>query len=370
MANTIRLVFTLAMKDLRLLLRDRVALFWVFGFPVVFALFLGAVVRAGQNGEQARPTVVFVDSANNAWSEKISQALAAESKLVLKPSSLVQARDAVRKAQAVAFVEVLPGLSQSSGQAVRLRLGTDPTRQLEGFLVEQQLLAAWQRVLNPTGASTKHDPVILTESVGVSHLVARQESDYVFPAAVLWGLIGCAACFAISMVTERTRGTFLRLSAAPVGRVTILAGKATACFTACALVCITLVLIASIGFGVQFAAPSKLVLALLSAIVCFVGLTMLLSLLGKSEQAVAGAGWATLIVMAMLGGAMVPLSMMPEWLAPATHLSPVKWSIVAVEGAMWRSFSYSELLFPCSILASTGSVAFALGLRLLSRADT
>ena len=35
----------IAVKDLRLLARDRVALFWAFGFPVLFALFFGAVIR-------------------------------------------------------------------------------------------------------------------------------------------------------------------------------------------------------------------------------------------------------------------------------------------------------------------------------------
>jgi hypothetical protein len=36
---------------------------------------------------------------------------------------------------------------------------------------------------------------------------ARRHSGFevVFPAAVLWGLMGCAAAFAISMVSERTR---------------------------------------------------------------------------------------------------------------------------------------------------------------------
>ena len=37
----------IAGKDLSLLWRDRVALFWVVGFPIVFALFFGSVMKTG-----------------------------------------------------------------------------------------------------------------------------------------------------------------------------------------------------------------------------------------------------------------------------------------------------------------------------------
>ena len=32
-----------------------------------------------------------------------------------------------------------------------------------------------------------------------------------FPQGIIWGVIGCAAGFGISLVTERTRGTLVRL---------------------------------------------------------------------------------------------------------------------------------------------------------------
>jgi ABC-2 type transport system permease protein len=44
---------------------------------------------------------------------------------------------------------------------------------------------------------------------------------------------------------------------------------------------------------------------------------------------------AMLMVMAMLGVGMLPLIFMPSWLRPFSHISPVKWSILALEGAVW-----------------------------------
>jgi len=49
--------------------------------------------------------------------------------------------------------------------------------------------------------------------------------EVTFPQGVLWGLIGCVMMFGISLVTERTHGTLIRLRMAPLTRAQILGGK-------------------------------------------------------------------------------------------------------------------------------------------------
>ena len=46
----------------------------------------------------------------------------------------------------------------------------------------------------------------------------RSKWDISFPQAMIWGILACAAGFAISIVRERKQGTFLRLQVAPVSR--------------------------------------------------------------------------------------------------------------------------------------------------------
>ena len=41
---------------------------------------------------------------------------------------------------------------------------------------------------------------------------------------------------------------------------------------------------------------------------------MLISTLGRTEQAVSGAGWAAMMPLAMFGGSMVPPMVMPAWM--------------------------------------------------------
>jgi ABC-2 type transport system permease protein len=104
-------------------------------------------------------------------------------------------------------------------------------------------------------------------------------------------------------------------------------------------------------------------LAILSSSIAFVGIMMFISVLGKTEHSAAGMTWAVLLIMSMVGGGMLPLFFMPSWLQKLSHISPMKWSILAMEGAIWRHFSFLEVARPCLILLAVGVIFFAIGVR-------
>ncbi len=410
--------FELAVKDLRLLMRDRVALFWVLGFPLIFALFFGAVVQAQVSKQYSPLTVQIVDEVDSAFSQRLVSTLLGDERLKADTSDLNAAERAVQRADAIGFVHITkPRTAETEGTGGGIRrlpasvqLGVDPSHAAEAELLRAIILSAFEQAGVPqagvqqvgvqqvgvqqsrtgarqqagAGSNAAEPPAaqksdcgrllsggtgLKLQTVDIAALATRprEPSEYVFPSAVLWGLMGCAACFAVSLVTERTRGTLLRLRAAPIGYTAILGGKALACFSACLLDALLLSGVGAIAFGVQFDSVAKLLLAVISAALAFVGITMALSTLGRTEQAVAGAGWATLLVMAMLGGAMVPLAFMPEWLVELSQVSPVRWGMLALEGATWRQFGWAKLLQSCSVLASIGGVGFLMGLGLLRR---
>jgi ABC-2 type transport system permease protein len=188
----------------------------------------------------------------------------------------------------------------------------------------------------------------------------RSKWDISFPQSMLWGVLACAATFAISIVRERKQGTLLRLQAAPVSRSQVLFGKATACFLAVLGVIVMMVILGTV-LGMRPRSPALLAVASVCVAFCFVGVMALMSVLGKTEEAVSGAAWGANMIMAMFGGGMIPLAFMPSFMATLSQASPVKWSILALEGAIWRGFSPSEMLLPCGVLLSVGTVCLALG---------
>jgi len=192
----------------------------------------------------------------------------------------------------------------------------------------------------------------------------KSSFDISMPQAFVWVYLGCAAAFGVSLVTERTRGTLLRLRSAPVTLGQVLAGKAVACFTMCMAALITLFVIFNLVFEVRPNSYALLLLAFISSALAFVGIMMLISVLGKTEASAGGIGWALLLIMAMTGGGMVPLMMLPAWMKTVSHFSFVKWSVLSMEGAVWRGFTLGEMMWPCGILIGIGVVTFALGVRL------
>ena len=125
-----------------------------------------------------------------------------------------------------------------------------------------------------------------------------------------------------------------------------------------------LLLAAFFFFGVLPSSLPVLIMAVFSSSLVFVGMMMLLSVLGKTEQSAGNIGWAVLLIFTMLGGGMIPLFVMPSWMISLSHFSPVKWAILAVEGALWRQFTVQEMLLPCGILIGVGSLFFIVGLRM------
>lgn len=353
-----RQLFTLAIKDLRVLARDRMALFWAFGFPVLFALFFGSIMKAGAELDAPDVATVLVVP-SGAVPEHLVRLEGAlrEAGLTIETRTRSEAERAVQRGDAALLIDVpAPNSFQS------LQLGIDPARRTEASYA----IAILRAVL--TTALAK-EPVALPPFE--THVVARAGRSassgfaLVFPAMIVWGLLGCAAAFSVALVSERASGTLLRLYAAPVSRVRLVAGKALACALACGTSVVVLSAVGVLGLSVPIEDALKYAAAALAAIACFVGITQALSVLGQSEQAVAGAGWSTLIVLAMCGGAMVPEVLMPDWLVEISVLSPVRWAIVALEGAMWRGLSWAELASPLLALCAVGSACFAIGAAVL-----
>lgn len=427
---------TLAFKDLRLLVRDKPGLFFTCFFPIVFAIFFGAVF-SGMGGDSARIDVIVVDEDGTAGSAAFVDRLRAAAELSVRttagdpptPMTAAQAEERVRLGRTTALVVVpkgfgAPGRSMFWDGSRRLELGVDPARKAEAGLLEgiltrymfEQMNTALSdagaalsevedsrgqlesredidpqrralldsmfegiaRVMTdlrdrPVGtedgaspsAAAAFNPVrIERREIAVQRRGPRNAFALSFAQGLMWGICGCAASFGISMVVERTRGTLVRLRASPLAWWQILAGKGLACFIASLAVAGALMLIARFAFGVRPDSAGLLVLALVCLAFCFVGLMMLLSVVGKTENAAGAIGWAVIIVLMMFGGGMVPTFVMPSWMQSLSRISPVYWGIRAVEGALWRGFSLGEMLLPCGVLVAFGAATLLLGIRL------
>ena len=417
-----RKIISLALKDLRLMPRNRGGMFFTFVWPILVTVLFGIMFGGNDNGEQGKVRVAIVDEDNTDGSRAFIKKI--EESFELTPMTQADAENAVRRGQRTGFIVVKPGFGEASnrmfyGSSKEIEVGVDPARQaeagmLEGLLMKhaatdlqkmftdskastamvdkalgdlkqappdqaapvQRFLGEWKTFMGtpqsqgpPGSPQGEWQPLKITKKdVARIYEGPRNPFDITFPQGVIWGLIGCAMSFGISLVTERTHGTLVRLRMAPLTSAQILGGKALSCFTSIMFVELMLLGVA-LGFGVRPTSYPMLALAGLSAAICFVGFMMLVASLGKTEQTASGAGWAILMPLSMVGGAMVPTFIMPSWIQSISFISPIRWTMLAIEGGVWRNFSIAEMATPCAILIFVGAACFTLGTRGLTEAS-
>lgn len=411
-------ILAMARNDVRLLLRDKAGFFFTFFFPLLFAVFFGVITSGFGGGDGALGIVVVDEDATQGSADFVGR-LERAPEVEVTPATRAEAEEMVRKGRRAAYVAIRPGFGNSIrrvfwGESGVLEVGIDPSRKAEAGMLQGVLMRyAWERVssvftdreamrdsqeeakraaaddpvmsglltaffgslntfLDATpkgeGGFQGFEPVrVETREVALRRSGPKNAFDVSFPQGIVWGIMGCAAVFGIALVVERTRGTLLRLRVAPLTMRAILAGKALGCFLTVVCLQALLLAVAILLFGVRPASAPLLALAILCSAACFVGIMMLLSVLGRTEASASGIAWGILVLLAMVGGGMIPLFAMPPWLQTVSHLSPAKWVVLSLEGAIWRGFTLGDMLLPCAVLLGSGAAAFAAGVALFRR---
>ena len=430
-------IIQLALKDLKIISREKAALFFLIGMPVMMGLFFGFIYLGfGSKSKPGSISVVVVDLDQSEMSAKLIENLEKQDMLAItRMDSTAEATELIRDKKAVAVVEIPKGFGETAGimwanEPARLRIGKDPSQavvsaMLEGFLMEAvgQLIPARMQDVDSIRAmvnqqkadlsadgdvppttklllgtmldsmvhffddlkKVQQNPDIDAENDAPSFQFAKIESfdafeknpnstiakvrtgwDISFPAAILWGVMACSAGFAISIVRERTRGTLLRLQAAPLSTAQLILGKGLACYLAIVAVVVMMIGL-GIALGMRPNQPLMLAVSTLCIAFCFVGIMMAMSTIGKSEEAVGGSGWVANMVMGMFGGGMIPLAFMPSFMKNLSNLSPVAWAILSLEGAIWRGFDFQKFIVPWLVLIAIGSAGFGFGVIMFRR---
>jgi ABC-2 type transport system permease protein len=368
----------MAIKDLRLLARDRAALFLTFAWPLLLACFFGALGPFGGDERATSMRVLVVDDDRSAASEALLEQVDADPRIELAPVELEAGSVAIRQGESPALLRIPAGYGDVAPRPgvdpPRVELIVDPRRKSESSLLVGVIeRAGWQSMAEHRGwqpLTIQRRELEAEAGLGASLANARPPSPYAvtFPQGIVWAVIACAASFAVSLVNERTRGTLLRLLVAPLAPVQILLGKALACLLAIVGMEVVLVAVARFGFDVVPQRWDLLALALACTAIGFVGLMALLAALARRTHSAAGLAWMVLMMLALLGGGMLPLFLMPPWLQVAAGASPVAWALVAIEGATWRGFGVVELALPCAALVGLGLASLIVGARFTRRA--
>lgn len=429
-----RPILAIAMKDVRLLMRDRMAFFFTFIFPILFGIFFGLIFSSGDGKGRSRLSVQLVDEDQTQESMAFADELSASSDLAvtIAPSRESAATAVRRGGGPMGYIALPKGYGERagspfSGESATIEIAGDPSRSAETSMLQGIVTELAYKGLSRTMGDTSRmrktvrDSMTKLEGAEVADpqtraslntfydaldnmlaVVPVEEStadgetknplsswqpvkvekstievvrkgpanafDVSFAQAILWGVMGCASGFAIGLTEERKAGTLLRLRVSPISWTHLLAGKGVGCFIACVSVVAVMLALGILVFKINVGSWMLLAFAVLSLCAGFVGIMMLLSVLGRKTGS-GQLGWAIMLILSFIGGGAIPLFIMPGWMQTVSSISPVKWGILAIEGALWRGYDLQQMMLPCAILLGLAVAGFVSGAWLFSRGE-
>lgn len=128
-----------------------------------------------------------------------------------------------------------------------------------------------------------------------------------------------------SLIEERTIGTMPRLLAAPISRMSIVAGKAIASFVVGLGAMIVLATATSVLVGARWGDPVGVGMLMVCGVLAALGIMGLIATFATGPEQAASMQSIVAVVLGLLGGSFFPISQGPGFLANLSLLTPHAW---------------------------------------------
>ena len=389
--------WSIALKDLRLLFRDRSALIFLFGFPLIFTAIFGSVYGGGSKGKPSPIKILFCsqDSGKRgAELLKTMQDMGLSVEAISKPEDL---KTRIKKGAEAIGLTLPPDYSsqletsiqervdgKQNPRQVKLTLLTDPAQeqvadiakgavngaiqrstgrifrdlQLKTIPVEFRSMA--EKSANVAGGS----PVVSLETVTAEREKRPSVGDLMIPGYAVYFVFMMANGVAATLLQERQDGTLRRMMSAPITRNQILFGKMLArgfiglIQTAMLFAIGKFTLHLSLGVA---DIPGVTVVALAN-IFAATGLGMLIATLGKTMEQIQGMTTMAMLTMGFLSGTLIPKQFLPESIQKLSYITPHAWTLNAYQDLILRHTSLWQTLPNLMVVLVFGGVFYAAAL--------
>jgi ABC-type multidrug transport system permease subunit len=405
----VRFVWISALKDLRRLRRDPVALGLWIGIPLFVVLLMYVMFGRGETRPQGRLLVSDEDATllSGLVVGAFRQGRLAEM-LRVEKLPREQAQEQMRGGKASAWLIIPQGFARAllRNEASRLTLVTNPAQRILPGIIEESVSILVEgafylhalaedelRTLaeGPPGEATAFPDAIIAElSVRFSRMgpdlarwldppriqletqiqrpssATRANFGALFaPGVVFLALLFIALGLSGDFWKERSLGTLRRVRATPHSTVPVLGGKLLA-----ASIIFFAVSLAGLG-GASLAADIRAAAVLPGALWSAAAGTVLFLLLALirlyASSARAAHVLANLVIfpMMLLGGSFFPLEVMPDSLARIGRWTPNGWALVQLKAILTGAVEPARLAAAAALPAAVGAAAFLLAARRL-----
>lgn len=373
--------------------RDRGALVMTFLLPpLVFLIF--ASVFSGATGEDVKLKLLVADEVSTPASQRLTTALLADPALraeVAQPATAAEVRERVRAGHADAGLIIRADPSSPDGP---LLVVSDPSRAVAAPLTQARVQQALARVLPDVMLGRTIDetsPVLgpLTPGQSARVTVAREalaKGEHSEGGASLFSLEEVAgakkgggtivyyagavtilfALFsamhgALTILDERQTGIADRILTGVSGLTPVITGKFLFLLVQGILQATAIFLTAMIVYDVPVLAhfPAWLTTTVLTSAAA-AGLALAIVSFCRSRGQAQMLSTFVILILAAVGGSMVPRFLMPPWLQTVGWATPHAWAIEAYQAILWRDGGLSSVYIGWIVLAGIGLAGLAI----------
>ncbi len=395
LALNLRRVMVAVSKEIRLILRDKEALLILFVMPAVFVLILSLALRDSfQERAGARFPLLIVNQDRGWVGQKLVEGFSEHTSFRTEVISAdMQAPSEAALTADLAsgrykFVILIP--TETTSRAVRrlqqeiehsdnkvepvaLRLLADPTmrgeqralaqaavnRALQGIevaLLLQHFASTGQQLIQPRGDQSPpaNIPTVFAEikdSAEQANAPIPTSVQQNAPAWTVLAMFFLVIPLSVALIKERQAGTLVRLQAMRVPAWVVLAGKILPYFVINQLQLVLILLegiylLPHLGSDALTIgnAPGAIALVSIAASCSAIGFGLLIASLSRTPEQATTFGATSVLVLAAVGGIMVPKIVMPPAMQRVADISPLSWGLEGFLDVFVRGGGVSAVL--------------------------
>ncbi|TFH34923.1 MAG: ABC transporter permease [Anaerolineales bacterium] len=405
--------FSIAFKDLQILLKDRGALFQLILLPLIFILVIAGASSGTDAGaedtsipltvanlDEGARAQTLIDGINNAGGVRVMNVAAEDAEAQLESGEILRLltipadfTDALDHNKRVTL-RLTYQSSADNQETEAVRLVVEGVAQ--GLALENQILASLQQMSEmqfnaPTEfqqafsldviqaqaraqfAASRTRPLVSVD-LRVPKRAMEEDQEPSFsqtsvPGFTVLFVFLAAANTARSIYDEKKGGSFRRLMAAPISKASLLLGKVIPNFALALLQFIIIFAFGSVILGWIGFTPIALgrdPLALIAAAVviafCSSAMGILIASLARTEGQIGGLSTLFLWGLGIIGGSIIPTFVMDQILGPLPKIAPHYWANQALNNVMLRNLALPDILPQIGVLLGFAALFIAIGL--------
>lgn len=334
----------IALKDLRMRLRDRNTLAVMLLLPVGMTAIIGFAF-GGSSGVSTVEFLLVAPEEGGMLADAAAGFLAQHELFEVERADEEEARRSVAAGEKSAAIVLPEGLLDNvlTGAPAELRVLRDPASDIKAGIVQsvvEQFVSSVSagsalgrgvfETLNGDEPLSDSDNLLLwgwmftwmrdawTEPPVTIDATDTDVDDidvhaYFAPGFAVLFLLFTMLASAKTIHEERESGTYERLMAAPLSKISIITGKMVGAYVLAALQILILIGLGSLLFGIQWGShPGATVIMALVTAAGATSLAMVIAAAARTGRQTDNVGTAFILIMSLLGGSMWPIEQAPE----------------------------------------------------------